>query len=266
MAQPPGFVDPSRPNYVCKLLKALYGLKQAPRAWFRRMKSFLISAGFVQSLADPSLFIFRHNNHTIYFLLYVDDIVITGSDNKLVEQFIHVLGRDFDIKDLGPLHYFLGLQVTSHKDGLHIGQLKYAHDLLVKHDMLSSKPVSTPMSAKTTLSSVDGEILSNPRAFREIVGSLQYLTITRPDIAYAVNSISQYMSQPRTSHLLAAKRILRYIKGTLDQGLFFRPQCQPTHLCAYSDADWAGCPETRRSTSGYLCYIGNNLVSWCSKK
>ncbi|XP_063940583.1 uncharacterized mitochondrial protein AtMg00810-like [Daucus carota subsp. sativus] len=230
------------------------------------MKTFLKSAGFVQSLADPSLFIFRHNNHTIYFLLYVDDIVITGSDNNLLERFIHVLGREFDIKDLGPLNYFLGLQVSYQNDGLHIGQLKYAHDLLVKHDMLLSKPVSTPMSAKTTLSSDDGDILANPTAFREIVGSLQYLTITRPDIAYAVNSISQFMSHPRTSHLLAAKRILRYIKGTLNQGLFIRPQCQPLHISAYSDADWAGCPETRRSTSDYLCYIGTNLISWCSKK
>lgn len=265
MTQPPGFVDPSRPDYVCKLLKAIYGLRQAPRAWFEHMKSFLISAGFVQSLADPSLFIFRQGNQTIYFLLYVDDIVITGSDNKLIQELIQALGRNFDIKDLGPLHYFLGLQVTSLFDGLHISQLKYAHDILLKHDMLHSKAVSTPMSAKMILTSADGDILPNATVFREIVGSLQYLTITRPDIAYAVNSISQYMSQPRTSHLLAAKRILRYIKGTLDHGLFFRPQYQPAGLSAYSDADWAGCPDTRRSTSGYLCYIGTNLVSWCSK-
>lgn len=266
MTQPPGFIDPSRPSHVCKLTKALYGLKQAPRAWFHRMTSFLLSVGFVQSLADPSLFIFRHGEHTIYFLLYVDDIVVTGSDTRLLQGFIDALSHGFDIKDLGPLHYFLGLQVSSHNDGLHIGQLKYAHDLLVKHDMLLSKPIKTPMSAKAILTATEGDSLANPTEFRAIVGSLQYLTITRPDIAFAVNSISQFMSQPRTPHLIAAKRILRYLKGTLDHGLFFSRQHQPAHLAAYSDADWAGCPDSRRSTSGYLCYLGTNLISWCSKK
>ncbi|XP_024172100.1 uncharacterized mitochondrial protein AtMg00810-like [Rosa chinensis] len=266
MTQPPGFIDPSQPSYVCKLNKALYGLKQAPRAWFHRMTSFLLSVGFVQSLADSSLFIFRHGVHTIYFLLYVDDIVVTGCDNQLLQGFIAGLGRGFDIKDLGPLHYFLGLQVSSHNNGLHISQLKYAHDLLVKHDMLLSQPVSTPMFAKANLTATEGESLANPTTFREIVGSLQYLTITRPDIAFAVNSISQFMSQPHAPHLIAAKRILRYIKGTLDHGLSFIPQRQPVHLSAYSDADWAGCPDSRRSTSGYLIYLGSNLISWCSKK
>ncbi|XP_050368826.1 uncharacterized mitochondrial protein AtMg00810-like [Argentina anserina] len=201
-----------------------------------------------------------------FFLLYVDDIVVTGSDDGLLQSFIDALGRGFDIKDLGSLHYFLGLQVTPQDKGIHISQLKYTYDLLVKHDMLLSKPVSTPMSSKAVLTATEGDFLSNPSTFREIVGSLQYLTITRPDIAFAVNSISQFMSQPRTPHLIAAKRILRYIKATLDHVLFFGPQHQPTFLAAYADADWAGCPDSHRSTSGYLVYLGTNLVSWCSKK
>lgn len=127
MIQPTGFVDPTKPSHVCKLNKSLYGLKQAPRAWFHRMTSFLLSAGFIQSVADPSLFIFRLEQHIIYFLLYVDDIVVTGSDDQLVQSFIAALGRGFDIKDLGPLHYFLGLQVTTSSTGLHVHQLKYAH-------------------------------------------------------------------------------------------------------------------------------------------
>lgn len=142
MTQPPGFIDPSRPTHVCKLHKSLYDLKQAPLAWFHRMTSFLLSIGFVQSLADPSLFIFRLGCHTIFFLLYVDDIVITGSDDKLVHNFIDELAQGFDIKDLGSLHYFLGLQVNPHNQGIHVSQLKYAYDLLVKHDMLLSKPAS----------------------------------------------------------------------------------------------------------------------------
>lgn len=147
MMQPPGFIDPSRPSHVCKLNKAIFGLKQAPRAWFHRMTCFLLSVGFVQSLADSSLFFFHHGCHTIYFLLYVDDIIVTGNDDRLLQSFIDALGRGFDIKDLRTLHYFLGLQVTSQHKGVHINQRKYAYDLLVKHVMLLSKPVGTPMSA-----------------------------------------------------------------------------------------------------------------------
>ncbi|CAM8975422.1 unnamed protein product [Rhodiola kirilowii] len=264
--QPPGFIDPSRPTHVCKLLKSIYGLKQAPRVWFHRMSNFLLATGFYLSKADPSLFIFRHSGHTIFFLLYVDDIIITSDSDSLLDQLIDTLSRAFDIKDLGPLHYFLGLQVTSQPDGLHINQLKYAHDMLEKYGLLHSQLVSTPMTPKAPLNLTDGSLLDNPTLFREIVGSLQYLTITRPDIAYAVNFISQFMSQPRTTHLVAAKRILRYVKGTIDHGLSFTPQHHPVTLSAYSDADWAGCPTSRRSQSGYLIYLGSNLVSWCSKK
>ncbi|CAM8971397.1 unnamed protein product [Rhodiola kirilowii] len=266
MSQPPGFIDPSRPTHVCKLLKSIYGLKQAPRIWFERMSHFLLAVGFRLSKADSSLFIYRHGGHTIFFLLYVDDIVVTADSEDLLLRFINMLSNGFDIKDLGPLHYFLGLQVISQADGLHINQLKYAHDILAKYDLLQSQPVSTPMTTKSPLNSTDGTLLDNPTIFREMIGSLQYLTITRPDIAYSVNFISQFMSQPRTPHLVAAKRILRYVKGTIDYGLYFTPQRHPVTIAAYSDADWAGCLESRRSQSGYLIYIGTNLVSWCSKK
>ncbi|XP_062005604.1 uncharacterized mitochondrial protein AtMg00810-like [Rosa rugosa] len=156
--------------------------------------------------------------------------------------------------------------VTTHQHGLHINQLKYAHDILSKHDLLLSKLVSTPLSAKSDLTATDGPLLDHPTTFRELVGSLQHLTITRPDIAFAVNMMSQFMSQPRVPHLIAAKCILLYVKGTLGHGLLFTPQRQPVNLSAYSDVDWAGCPTTRRSTSGYLMYLGSNLISWCSKK
>ncbi|CAL2265123.1 unnamed protein product [Prunus armeniaca] len=266
MAQPPGFVDPTRPNYVCKLHKALYGLKQAPRAWFHRISSFLLSFGFQHSQSDSSLFIFRHASYVIFLLLYVDDIVVTGNYSRFLHHFITALGLAFDIKDLGPLHFFLGLQVTTTSDGLHISQLKYAYDLLQRHGMLHCKPANTPLAAKVPLSASDGVPLESPSDYREIVGSLQYLTLTRPDLSFAVSSIAQFMAAPRTSHLVAAKRILRYVKGTLDFGLSLSPQPSTARLSAYSDADWAGCPDSRRSTSGYLIYLGSNLISWCSKK
>lgn len=130
MTQPHGFVDPTRPHYVCKLHKALYGLKHAPRAWFRRISTFLISTGFTQSRADASLFIYHHAQHTIFLLLYVDDIVITGSHFGFLQHFIFAMGCEFDIKDLRPLRYFLGLQVTTSNGCLYLSQLQYAHNLL----------------------------------------------------------------------------------------------------------------------------------------
>ncbi|CAL8158058.1 unnamed protein product [Prunus armeniaca] len=266
MAQPLGFIDPTRPSYVCKLHKALYGLKQAPRAWFHRISTFLLSVGFTRSQADTSLFIFQQESCTIFLLLYVDDIVVTGSDSTHLQQFTSLLGDHFDIKDLGPLSYFLVLQVL-HKDGiLHINQLKYAHDLLQKANLLNSKPAYTPLAAKVLFSVSDGALISNPTEYRELVGNLQYLTLTCPDISFAVNIVAQFMSAPRTPHLVAAKRILRYIKGTIDLGLSFTLQTAAAHLSAYSNADWAGCPDSRRSTTGYVITLGTNLISWCSKK
>lgn len=142
-------------------------------------------------------------------LLYVDDIVLTGSG--------------FDIKDLSPLQYFLGLQVLTHGDSPHINQLKYAHDLLQRHNLEHCKPITTPIAANVVLSNTDGPLLLSPTEFRKLVSCLQYLTLTHPDIAYAVNIVSQFISAPRAPHLVAAKRILWYIKGTLGHGLVFKP-------------------------------------------
>lgn len=150
---------------------------------------------------------------------------------------MHDLNRGFDIKDLGALHYFLGLQVSSSSTGLHIDKLKYAHDILQKYDLLLSQPMSTPLAAKPPLTATNGEPLENPTLFREMVRSFQYLTITHPNISFTVNTVAQFMSQPRTTHLMAAKRILRYVKGTLAYGLSFRPQRHPVTLSAFSDAD-----------------------------
>lgn len=266
MSQPPGFIDPLHPHHVCRLTKALYGLKQAPRAWFHRFSSYLLRYGFFQSKADSSLFIYHRGSSFIWLLLYVDDIVLTGNTSSLLHHFITALGHEFELKDLGPLQYFLGLQVTTTAHGLHLSQVKYAHDLLQKANMLECKPCSTPVAPKLSLSSGDGEPLHFPTKYCMLVGCLQYLTLTRLDISFAVNNVAQYMSNPLSTHMLAVKRILRYVKGTLDLGLLIRPQLISSCISAYSDADWAWCVDTRRSTTGYLIYLGTNLVSWCSKK
>ncbi|XP_068319739.1 uncharacterized mitochondrial protein AtMg00810-like [Pyrus communis] len=266
MQQPPGFVDPTRLNYVCKLHKALYGLKQAPRAWFQRLSAFLVHSGFVQSRADSSMFTFHQGSTILIFLLYVDDIVLTGNASSLLQTFIAVLGKEFELKDLGRLHYFLGVEVSHLSSGLRLTQNKYTLDILKRSNMLECKPCPTPVAAKTSLSATSGSPLPDASLYRQIVGSLQYLTLTRPDISFAVQTVAQFMGRPTTDHMDVVKRILRYLKGTLGMGITFTPSAQPFQLAAYSDADWAGCPDTRRSTTGFCVYLGNNLISWCAKK
>lgn len=146
MSQPPGFVDKDRPHHVCKLRKALYGLKQAPRAWYEELKHTLLAAGFRNSVAYTSLFIYKQDHHHVYILVYVDDIIVTGSDKLLVDRIISNLGTRFSLKDLGDLSYFLGIECTRNNRGLHLMQRKYICDILAKTKMTDAKPVSTPMA------------------------------------------------------------------------------------------------------------------------
>jgi hypothetical protein len=143
MTQPQGYIDPQHPSHVCKLLKSIYGLTQAPRAWFESFTSQLLHLGFTASTTDSSLFIYKHNSIIAYLLLYVDDIVLTSNTPAYLDQLVTQLSTVFDLKDLGSLHYFLGLQVTRSPTGLYLNQAKYAHDLLKKHNMLDSKPASS---------------------------------------------------------------------------------------------------------------------------
>ncbi|OIW19116.1 hypothetical protein TanjilG_08916 [Lupinus angustifolius] len=264
MEQPPGLVDPRFPNHVCKLKKALYGLKQAPRAWFDRFSSFLLKNGFVCSMADPSLFTFHSEFGTLILLLYVDDILLTGSTMTLLSKFIQILQSEFAMKDLGPLHHFLGIEISPTPDGLNLSQSHYALTILERANMVDCKPISTPLEAKTKITQ-DATLLNDPSYFRGPVGALQYLTFTRPDLSFIVNYVSQFLHAPNTMHLKMVKRILRYVKGTIDIGLHFTSNAT-LDLFAFFDADWAGCPTTWRSTSGYCTFLGGNLISWCAKK
>jgi transposase InsO family protein len=172
MRQPPGFADPHRPNHVCKLHKAIYGLKQAPRAWFQRFSSFLLRVGFTQSKADNSMFIYHDHLSVMILLLYVDDIILTGSNSSHLLAFLRTLGAEFDIKDLGRLHYFLGVEVHYHPTSIHLTQNQYTVDLLKRINLLDCKPVSTPMTSKGTLSRTHGTVLADPTPYRQMVGAL----------------------------------------------------------------------------------------------
>ncbi|KAM6584466.1 hypothetical protein CsatB_011468 [Cannabis sativa] len=265
MLQPQGFEEPGKEHYVCKLNKSLYGLKQAPRAWFDKLKSTLASWNFKNSKSDTSLFFYKHGTDVIFVLIYVDDIVVTGNNNNKLKGFISELNRRFTLKDLGSLHYFLGIEVYRDVTGLYLTQTKYIEDLLRRHNLTNLKPCPTPATAGRPMSITEGELLSNPTIYRSVIGGLQYLSHTRPDISYAVNKLSQFLKAPTTVHWNGAKRVLRYLKGTMHKGLHISCD-EPLNLTGYSDADWACCPDDRRSIAGYCVFFGNTLVSWSSKK
>jgi histone deacetylase 1/2 len=267
MRQPPGFENAKMPNFVCKLDKAIYGLKQAPRAWYSRLSSKLINLGFKASKSDASLFIYIKGHVTMYMLIYVDDIIVTSSSSEAVTALLQDLKKDFALKDLGDLHYFLGIEVTKCKDGILLTQEKYAHDLLTRVGMTKCKSSSTPLSASEKLSRHEGEALSaeDSTRYRSIVGALQYLTLTRPDLSYAVNKVCQFLHAPTTLHWTAVKRIMRYVKHSVGLGLHIQ-KSSSMMLSAFSDADWAGSIDDRRSTGGFAIFLGANLISWSARK
>jgi hypothetical protein len=185
-SQPTRFADPAHPDLVCRLHKSLYGLKQAPRAWYSRFATYLLSLGFVEAKADTSLFIFRRGADTVYLLLYVDDIILTASSTTLLRHTISALQREFTMKDLRPLHHFLGIIVECCPDGMFLHQRTYTLDIIKCVAMADCKPCTTLVDLQAKLSAVSGPPVQDASQFRSIAGALQYLTFTRPDITYAV--------------------------------------------------------------------------------
>ncbi|KAH9741982.1 retrovirus-related pol polyprotein from transposon RE2 [Citrus sinensis] len=250
MHQPEGFIDSKSPYHICKLNKALHGLKQAPRTRYDQLKGSLVQWGFQTSKSDTSLFIKHTGADILVILIYLDDILITGSNTQHVEGVISKLGSI----------YFLGIKVTPSLDGLHLSQTKYIGDILQKAHMLGSKGYNTPMSTIEKLRKENGVLFENPSLYRSIIGSLQYVTLTRPDIAFSVNKLSQFLVVPIVLHWQACKRVLRYLQSTTNYGLQFLSSSFLL-LNAYSDADWGSDPDDRKSIGGYCVFLGNNLVS-----
>ncbi|KAL5537784.1 hypothetical protein UlMin_045380 [Ulmus minor] len=265
MSQPLGFVHSSFPHKVCKLRKALYGLKQAPRAWFTRLSNALLSWGFVSSRSDSSMFLCFGRTTTLIVLVYVDDILITGSSNTQIADLVAKLHSSFALRDLGLLAYFLGIEVSYDSKSMHLCQTKYISDLLDRNDMQDCKPAKTPGVVGKSLSQYDGDLFEDPTKYRSVVGALQYVTLTRPDISFAVNKACQFMQSPTSAHWLAVKRILRYLRGTMQDGIKLQAS-DHLQIQAYTDADYASTPDDRRSSSGYCLYMGENLVSWSATK
>ena len=251
MHQPMGFRDKNHPNHVCLLKKSLYGLKQVPRAWYQRFADFVATIGFSHSKSDHSLFIYKNGSDTAYILLYVDDIILTASSDRLRKYFMTLLGSEFAMKDLGPLSFFLGIAVTRHAHGLFLSQKQYVTKIIERAGMFNC-------------SATNDAPFNDPTKYRSLAGALQYLTFTRPDISYVLQQICLHMHAPTNEHMSALKRIICYLQGTLSHGLHLY-KSTIDRLISYTDADWGGCPDTRRSTSGYCVFLGDNMISWSSK-
>ncbi|KAK4386010.1 Retrovirus-related Pol polyprotein from transposon RE2 [Sesamum angolense] len=266
MEQPPGYVaQGEKQRMVCKLKKAIYGLKQSPRAWFDKFSRIIGEFGFSRCQADHSVFVQTTTSGMVVLAVYVDDILITGSDLVGIEEAKTYLQKHFVTKDLGRPRYFLGIEIAHSKHGISLSQRKYACDLLHEAGLLGTKPVDTPMDSNPDFSNDDGNYLEDKTKYRRLVGKLIYLTVTRPDISFAVGLVSQFMNKPRLVHWEAALRILKYIKASPGKGLLFKRHGH-VKIEAYSDADYAGAKDDRKSTSGYCTYVGGNLVTWRSKK
>ncbi|KAL0846891.1 hypothetical protein Bca101_020137 [Brassica carinata] len=269
MLPPPGLEHLVKPGNVLRLKKAIYGLKQSPRAWYRKLSTTLNGRGFRKSELDHTLFTLVGPSGIIVILVYVDDLIITGSDKAGIKATKEFLKSVFDIKDLGEMKYFLGIEICRSKEGLFMSQRRYTMDMLKETDVLGGKIAKTPLEEGYKVLR-EGEVEENqlfedPKLYRKMVGKLIYLTITRPDICFAVNQVSQYMQAPKVHHWKMVDRILRYLSGTPRQGVWMG--CNgSTEVVGYCDADWAGDRVDRRSTTGYCTFIGGNLVTWKSKK
>lgn len=263
--QPKGFEKQGEEHKVYLLKKALYGLKQAPRAWYSKIDAHLLSLGFVKSLSEATLYVKHKDNDILILSLYVDDLLVTGNNTRLIDKFKQEMMQVFEMTDLGVMTYFLGMEIKQRKNEVFICQRKYAMEILKKFQMEGCKAVSTPMNQKEKLCQADGADKVDEGYYRSLIGCLMYLTASRPDILFAVSLLSRFMHWASEMHLAAAKRILRYIKGTTDYGVKFE-KCENFKLYGFSDSDWAGSVDDMKSTSGYCFSLGSGVFSWCSKK
>ena len=269
VGQPPGFVIQNQEERVYKLRKALYGLKQAPRAWNKRIDVFLINIGFKKCVSEHGVYVKSDKSKGVIILcLYVDDLLITGSCEKYISKFKEELMGEFEMSDLGSMKYFLGIEFQKTKLGLLMHQRRYAMEILKRCDMEHCNAATTPAEARLQLSKSEDEQDVDPTQYRRLIGSLRYLCNTRPDLAFSVGIASRFMERPKVSHLAAVKRILRYVKGTLGCGILFpaSDMGKSCELLGYTDSNWCGDKDDRKSTAGYVFMFGGAPISWCSKK
>ena len=272
MKQPPGFEVKGKEDLVCKLEKSLYGLKQSPRQWNITMNSFLNKVGFKNCSADSCMYVKRIKDKMVIIALYVDDLMIGSNCKEMMKETKDALNKRFEMKDLGKLKFCLGIEIVWNDDGsCNLRQKQYLLDVLERFKMTDCKPVSTPLQSGVKLSKSMCATTKKDRddmadvPYRSAVGSLIYLvTGSRPDIAVAVSEVSKYLENPGRLHWAAVKRIIRYLKGTIEMTILLKPKS--TDVVGYCDADWAGDVDTRRSTTGYIFKFGGSPVCWKAKR
>eukprot|EP00795_Rhopilema_esculentum_P008820 gene8820-biopygen1729 len=269
MLQPEGYKEKGKENFVCKLNKSIYGLKQASRCWFKTMDAYMKNNDYEQCQADSCLYVKRVGAEFIIIALYVDDMLLACSSNQLLQNEKEALQKRFCMKDLGEARYCLGIQIERNRaeKRMLLHQSTYLSNLLRKYGMQNCKEVSTPQVTGSTLLANEGDPVDKQR-YQALIGSLTYaVTATRPDIAQALGSVNQFSSNPSGEHWQSVKRILRYIKGTLDWGIQFDGSKEEgVQLSGFVDADWGGNVNGRKSQSGYMFTICGGVVSWASKK
>ncbi|GJT79986.1 putative ribonuclease H-like domain-containing protein [Tanacetum coccineum] len=265
VSQPPGFQDPKYPKKVYKVVKALYGLHQAPRAWYATLSTFLLKNGYRRGTIDKTLFLKKDKHDIILVQVYVDDIIFGSTKKSWCDEFEALMKSRFQMSSMGELTFFLGLQVKQKEDGIFISQDKYVADILKKFDFANVKTASTPIETQKPLVKDEEASDVDVHLYRSMIGSLMYLTASRPDIMFAVCACSRFQVTPKTSHLSVVKRIFRYLKGKPKLGLWY-PRVSSFDLESYSDSDYAGANLDRKSTTGGCQFLGRRLISWQCKK
>ncbi|GJT17368.1 putative ribonuclease H-like domain-containing protein [Tanacetum coccineum] len=265
VCQPPGFEDPQFPDKVYKVEKALYGLHQAPKAWYETLSTYLLENRFRRGIIDKTLFIKKDKGDILLVQVYVDDIIFGSTKKSLCTEFESLMHKKFQMSSMGELTFFLGLQVMQRDDGIFISQDKYVADILKKFDFSSVKTASTPIETNKALHKDEEAEDVDVHLYRSMIGSLMYLTASRPDIMFAVCACARFQVTPKVSHLHAVKRIFRYLKGQPKLGLWY-PRDSPFDLEAFSDSDYARASLDRKSTTGGCQFLGKRLISWQCKK
>jgi len=266
MEQPCGYVQKRHEHKVYKLKRTLYGLKQAPCAWYSRIEAYFMKEGFEKCDYEHTLFIKTGKEGNVLIIsLYVDDLIYTCNDELMVSKFKDSMKHEFDMIDLGKIRYFLGFEVLQKSTGVFINQKKYAPEVLQRFGMDRSNSVHNPIVRGCKLVKDEGGVKVDKTHFKQMVGSLMYLTATRSYMMFAVSLISRYMENPTELHLQVAKRVLRYLKGTLDFGIFYKKGGN-NELVAFTNSDYAGDLRDRKSTSGYVFLLSSGTISWQSKK
>ena len=263
--QPEGFKVQGSEEKVYKLSKALYGLKQAPRAWNYKLNKILKELKFGRCSKEPSLYQRKRNEDTLIVAVYVDDLLVTGSDITMINEFKDEMAARFEMSDLGRLTYYLGIEVVQHDYGITLRQERYASRILVETGMDSCNPTHVPMDMNTKISKAVEERGVDEKKYRRAIGCLRYLIHTRPELSYSIGVLSRYMLEPKESHDAALKQVLRYLRGTLSFGLTYK-RANQVRLLGYSDSSLNVDVDDGKSITGHIFYLEDSPITWCSQK